>query len=194
MLTPSRNAAETAITSMLHDRGFDRIVRSLMGSTRAPQQMAEDAIMHAVAQTLKRAEEHDVLNVPTYVFVSARNELFRILKNEGRYRSLDEKEDQAHPQVSEAEARDLLRWIKSLIKDWNENIRVATSLALDHAFLDEWQDLSMDDFAAELEEILGTEVSAKKAALWKHRGLARLRNKMSGIETDDTNEDKDEWS
>lgn len=189
MPTPSREAADAAITSMLRERGFDGIVRSLMGTTRAPQQMAEDAVMHAVAQTLKRADDHEVTNVATYVFVSARNELFRILKAEGRFRTIDEQDGDpdSEPELTEAEANDLLRWIKTLIKDWNENIRIATSLALDHAFLDEWQDLTMDDFASELEDILGVEVSAKTAAMWKHRGLTRLRNQMNGIETDNEN-------
>lgn len=179
---------------MLRDRRLDGIVRTLESQFHGQPQLAEDAVLEAIARLLRQIERNDVPHVVTYVQKVATNyikkELQRLKPIGGGMDSLDAKvDDPVSKWDPEAElsfedtpgrladqvGRDLLVGLKTLTAGWNENIRVITNLVLEHVFADDFDWMTADDLAQEATAILGVEVSAATASMWKSRGLKRLR-------------------
>ena len=181
------------IRGMLRDRRLDGIVRTLQTQFHGQPQLAEDAVLEAIARLLSQIERNDITHVVPYVQKVASNyikkELDR-LKPIGGIDSLDAKADGSESdwepeadlsyehvpgRLDDQVGRDLLAALKALTAGWNENIRVITNLVLEHAFADDYDWMTADDLAQEATAILGFEVSAATASMWKSRGLKRLR-------------------
>lgn len=189
-----RQRIEDEIKGMLRDRRLDGIVRTLESQFHGQSQLAEDAVLEAIARLLRQIERNDVAHVLTYVQKVATNyikkELHRLKPIGGGIDSLDAKVDDVNSEWDpEAElsygdtpgrlddqvGRDLLAGLKALTAGWNENIRVITNLVLEHVFADDYDWMTADDLAQEATAILGVEMSSATASMWKSRGLKRLR-------------------
>ncbi len=192
--TVRRRRVEAEIKAMLVDQRLDGIVRTLESQFHAQSHLAEDAVLEAIARVLQQIERNDIPHVLTYIQKVATNyikkELTKLKRLGGAIDSLDAKlEDDEHEWEPEADlsdedtpgrldeqvGRDLLAGLKAITANWNDNIRVVTNLVLDHTFADDYDWMTADDLAQEASAILGIEVSAATASMWKARGLKRLR-------------------
>lgn len=184
MPSTTATAAGEAIAEMVRDRRLDGVVRSLATKYSAPLALVEDAVSIATAKVLRRAEEHEIQGMVPYFYRSADNALKTLLKKEGKYAGLrddyDEEDERIHD-VADVDGANLLKWLKSLTKDWPDHLRVATNLVLDYAFSEEWDEPTAEQLAQELEDTLLEPVSAVNARKWKSRGLARLRAEISAM-------------
>jgi DNA-directed RNA polymerase specialized sigma24 family protein len=189
-----RQRVEDEIKGMLLDRRLDGIVRTLETQVHGQSHLAEDAVLEAIARVLQQIEHNDVPHVLTYIQKVATNyikkELTKLKRVGGAIDSLDARlEDEENEWGPEADlsdedtpgrldeqvGRDLLNGLKAITATWNDNIRVVTNLVLDHTFADDYDWMTSDDLAQEANAILGIEVSAATASMWKARGLKRLR-------------------
>ncbi len=188
--TARRRRVEDEIKKMLVDRRLDGVVRALESRFPGRAQLAEDAVLEAVARLIRQIERNDVAHVLTYIQMVASNYIKNELKKLERLESLDAKlEDENSVWEPEADlldgdspgrldeqvGRELLVGLKAITATWNENIRVVTNLVLDHTFADDYDWMTADDLAQEASAILGEEVSPATASMWKSRGLKRLR-------------------
>ncbi|WP_392507882.1 RNA polymerase sigma factor [Naumannella halotolerans] len=192
--TARRRRVEAEIKAMLGDRRLDGIIRTLESQFHGQPQLAEDAVLEAIARLLRQIERNDIPHVLTYIQKVATNyikkELTKLKRVGGSIDSLDVKleDEQAEWQpeadlsnddtpgrLDEQVGRDLLNGLKAITATWNDNIRVVTNLVLDHTFADDYDWMTADDLAQEASAILGIEVSAGTASMWKARGLKRLR-------------------
>ena len=190
-----RQRVEDEIKGMLRDRRLDGIVRTLQAHFHGQPQLAEDAVLEAISRLLRQIERNDVSHVLTYIQKVATNfmkkELHRLKPIGGGVDSLDAKLDDPDTdwdleadltskdtpgRLDDQIGRDLLAGLKAVTATWNENIRVITNLVLDHVFADDYDWMTADDLAQEASAILGIEVSAATASMWKSRGLKRLRD------------------
>lgn len=190
-----RRRVEDEIKKMLVDQRLDGIIRTLESQFRGHSQLAEDAVLEAIARVLQQIERNDVTHVVTYIKMVATNyikrELDKLKKIGGTVDSLDARlesvESDWEPQadlsgadtpgrLDEQVGRDLLNGLKAITASWNDNIRVVTNLVLDHTFADDYDWMTADDLAQEASAILGVEVNAAVASMWKSRGLKRLRD------------------
>lgn len=192
--TARRRRVETEIKAMLVDQRLDGIVRALESQFHGQSHLAEDAVLEAIARVLRQIEHNDVPHVLTYIQKVAANyikkELAKLKRVGGAIDSLDARleddecewepeadlSDEDTPgRLDEQVGRDLLAGLKAITAIWNDNIRVVTNLVLDHTFADDYDWMTADDLAQEASAILGIEVSAATASMWKARGLKRLR-------------------
>lgn len=179
---------------MLVSQRLDGVVRTLESQFHGHPQLAQDAVLEAIARLLVQIERNDVSHVLTYIQKVATNYIKKELKKlESAGVTLDSldaalendvegwepvavlADDETPGRLDEQVARDLLASLKAVTATWNENIRVVTNLVLDHTFADDYDWMTADDLAQEAGAILGVEVSAATATMWKARGLKRLR-------------------
>lgn len=178
---------------MLADRRLDGIVRTLESQFPGQPQLAQDAVLEAIARLLKQIERNDVSHVLTYVQKVATNYIKKELTKLERLGGIDSLDAKLNDDESEWEpeatlsngetpdrldeqvGRELLAGLKAITANWNENVRVVTNLVLDHTFEDDYDWMTADDLAQEAGAILGIEVTAQTASMWKSRGLQRLR-------------------
>jgi DNA-directed RNA polymerase specialized sigma24 family protein len=192
--TARRHRVENEIRAMLVDQRLDGIVRTLESRFHGQSHLAEDAVLEAISRVLRQIERNDVPHVLTYIQKVATNyinkELAKLKQVGGAVDSLDARledeesqgELEAHlsnedtpGRLDEQVGRDLLIGLKAITATWNDNIRVVTNLVLEHSFADDYDWMTADDLAQEASAILGIEVSAATASMWKARGLKRLR-------------------
>ncbi|MEF2255314.1 RNA polymerase sigma factor [Microbacterium schleiferi] len=192
--TARRRHVEAEIKAMLRDQRLDGIVRTLESQFHGQRQLAEDAVLEAIERVLKKIEHDDVAHVLSYIQMVAVNYVKKELTKQKRFGggidSLDAKladeemewepqadlsNDDTPGRLDEQIGRDLLNGLKAITATWNDNIRVVTNLVLDHTFADDYDWMTADDLAQEASAILGIDVSAATASMWKARGLKRLR-------------------
>jgi DNA-directed RNA polymerase specialized sigma24 family protein len=192
--TSRRRRVEAEIKAMLVDRRLDGMVRALESRFHGHSQLAEEAVLEAIARVLRQIEHNEIPHVLTYIQKVATNyikkELVKLNQVGGAIDSLDGRlesdengwepeaelsNDDTPGRLDEQVGRDLLDGLKALTATWNDNIRVVTNLVLDHTFADDYDWMTADDLAHEASAILGIEVSAATASMWKARGLKRLR-------------------
>lgn len=191
--TARRRRVEDEIREMLISQRLDGIVRTLESRFHGHPQLAQDAVLEAIARLLVQIERNDVSHVLTYIQKVATNyikkELAKLEQAGLTVDSLDAAledetgwepeavlaDDDTPGRLDDQVARDLLTGLKAITATWNENIRVVTNLVLDHTFADDYDWMTADDLAQEAGAILGIEVSAATATMWKARGLRRIR-------------------
>lgn len=192
--TARRRRVEGEIREMLVSQRLDGVIRTLESQFHGHPQLAQDAVLEAIARLLVQIERNDVSHVLTYIQKVATNYIKKELKKlEPAGVTLDSldaalendvegwepvavlADDETPGRLDEQVARDLLASLKAVTATWNENIRVVTNLVLDHTFADDYDWMTADDLAQEAGAILGVEVSAATATMWKARGLKRLR-------------------
>jgi DNA-directed RNA polymerase specialized sigma24 family protein len=192
--TARRRRVEGEIKEMLLNQRLDGIVRTLESQFHGHPQLAQDAVLEAIARLLVQIERNEVSHVLTYIQKVATNYIKKELKKleqagvtvDSLDAALGYDEANWEPEAAlayedtpgrldEQVARDLLASLKAITALWNENIRVVTNLVLDHTFADDYDWMTADDLAQEAGAILGIEVNAATATMWKARGLRRIR-------------------
>lgn len=167
---------------MLRDGRFDGLVRRLQAQVPSHRQLAEDAVLEAVARLIAHVERRQVTHVAAFLYRVALNFMRRELKrglglesplhdDAARALAAPDRADALDEQIG----RDLLNTLKQITATWNDNIRVVTNLVLDHAFADDYDWMTAEDLASEASQILGAELPPATVTMWKARGLRRLR-------------------
>lgn len=160
---------------MLADRRFDGLIRRLNAKYPGHRQLAEDAACHAVVKILERIASTEIRSVGAYLYQVADNHIRKTLGGVIPELDIDDYDPKDDEIPDALEGAELHRLLKRATVGWNDNIRVVTNLVMDHIFLDDYDWMTAEDLADEASAILGEEVSAASASMWKSRGLARLR-------------------
>lgn len=194
-MTDSKSRVGREIADMVRDRRIDGMVRMLANRRGAPLAMAEDAVSSAAVSVLERSAVHEIDDVAGYFFRAADNKLKRLLVQSNRHSDLaelehaaDDEADDGLPKHSDVDAQNLLAWFKGLTKDWNTNLRVTVDIVLDAAFSIEYDELTSEELAEELESVLMEPVSPVNARQWKSRALRRLKDEVTAHFSQESNQ------
>lgn len=189
----TKSAHESKIASdledMIKDQFLDGLVRVL--EQRFPDAagaISEDAVAEAVRKTLEIGRKRPIDNPRGYVTTIAKNEIKSALSRAAieTIPETDEESEDWTDAVVDDNGRSpeanligemVYEFVRGLVNQWpSKNLKTATSLVLEGAFLGE--PLSGDELAERLEDILDKDVSASTARQWRKRGLDRLKTQL----------------
>jgi DNA-directed RNA polymerase specialized sigma24 family protein len=176
---PVRPKLLDELAELTRERFPEGLVRRLEHRFRDSGLDADAAVGDAIEIMVKKANTLQVANPRAYLAAVATNLLRRAAAKQAVLSFDDERDNVSAETAAEDEAlrTEIFKYVKSLVGLWeNARLRATTLLELDATFLGE--PLSNEELAAQLEDILGEEVSRPTVRKWKQRGLERVADEL----------------